>query len=64
MNIPPAIAGLLIVTLVSTIGAWFLSAGKTVEKPVRAMLFVAYFRMLAFAQLLLFGLVYFIKQHI
>jgi hypothetical protein len=59
----PAIIGLLILTLVSTLGAWWWSAGKTTEKPLRAMMFVGYFWLLAFAQLLLFGLIYTLWQH-
>lgn len=53
-----AIAGLLVIMAVSAlIGGW-LSGRKNVEKPVKVMMFVGYFWLLTFCQLLLAVLVY------
>ena len=57
------IIGLLAVIAVSAIGGWLLSFCKEVEKPVKVMLFVGYFWLLAFIQLLLVALAYFVWQH-
>jgi hypothetical protein len=54
------IAGLLIMLLLATVGGWFISARKQVEKPVKVMLFVLYFWVLAFVQIALFALGYFL----
>ena len=54
------IAGLLIMLLLAAVGAWFISARKQVEKPVKVMLFVLYFWVLAFVQIALFALGYFL----
>jgi hypothetical protein len=48
---------------ISALGGWRLVVGKTPEKPVKVMLFIVYFWLLAFAQLLLSGLAYTIWQH-
>ena len=55
-----AIAALLAVVALSALGGWLLSAGKAVEKPVKAMIFVGYFWLLAFVQLLLIASAYFV----
>lgn len=44
---------LLAVLLIATGLAWFLSRHKSLDKPVRVMLFVGYFWLAAFVQLLL-----------
>lgn len=44
---------LLAVLLIATGLAWFLSRHKTLDKPVRVMLFVGYFWLATFVQLLL-----------
>lgn len=59
----PAILTLLAVVAVSTLGGLLLIARKDAEKPVKAMLFVAYFWFLAFGQLLLLAGGYFVWQH-
>ncbi len=56
------IAVLLAVVAVSALGGWLLTFRKSVEKPVKAMLFVGYFWLLAFIQLLLVALAYFVWQ--
>lgn len=56
------IAGLLAVIAISATGGWWLSFRKEVEKPVKAMLFVGYFWLLAFVQLLLIAAAYFAWQ--
>lgn len=56
------IAGLLVVVAISALGGWLLTFRKAVEKPVKAMLFVGYFWLLAFIQLLLVALAYFAWQ--
>jgi len=54
------ILGLLAVMAVSAMGGWWLSFRKPVEKPVKVMMFVGYFWLLAFVQLLLVAGVYFV----
>ncbi len=56
------IAGLLVVVAISAFGGWMLIFRKAVEKPVKAMLFVGYFWLLAFVQLILAALAYFLWQ--
>jgi hypothetical protein len=56
------IAGLLAIVAVSVGGGWWLSFRKPVEKPVKVMMFVGYFWLLAFVQLLLVAGVYFVWQ--
>ena len=58
-----AIVGLLLIILISALGAWFLMANKAVEKPVKAMLFVGYFWLLAFTQMVLFTAIYYFWPH-
>ena len=60
---PIAIDALLIVIGLSALGGWLLIVGKEAEKPVKAMMFVAYFWMLAFSQLLLLAAGYYIWKH-
>jgi len=60
---PASIIALLLALVLSALGGWWLSAGKTTEKPVRVMMFVGYFWLLAFVQVLLIALAYFLKQH-
>ena len=50
---------LLVVLALSAIGGSWLSAGKTAERPVRVMMFVGYFWLLAFIQLLLLSAAYY-----
>ncbi|CAD6880475.1 hypothetical protein [Methylomonas albis] len=52
------IIGLLAVAAVSGLGGWLLSSKKSLETPVKIMMFVGYFWLLAFAQLLLIALCY------
>jgi len=60
MNV--AIACLLAIVAVSAVGGWLFCFRKAVEKPVKVMLFVGYFWLLAFVQLLLVALAYFAWQ--
>ncbi len=53
-----AIAGLLAIMAISTLIAGWLSGRKSAEKPVKVMMFVGYFWLLTFCQLLLAVLVY------
>ncbi|MDX8128858.1 hypothetical protein ACH5Y9_03075 [Methylomonas sp. BW4-1] len=57
------IIGLLVVAAVSGIGGWLVSSKQSQETPVKIMMFVGYFWLLAFAQLLLVALSYFGWQH-
>jgi hypothetical protein len=61
MNI--VIIGLLAVAAVSGLGGWLLSSKQSLETPVKIMMFVGYFWLLAFAQLLLIALSYLGWQH-
>lgn len=46
------IAILLAILLVSALCAWWLVSGKDAENPVKVMMFVGYFWLLTFVQLL------------
>jgi hypothetical protein len=52
------VIGLFIVILISTIAGWLISRSKQVEKPVKAMLFVLYFWVFVFIQLVIFSVLY------
>lgn len=54
------IAALLGMMLFATLVAWFVSARKQAEKPVKVMLFVLYFWGLVFLQIVLFALGYYL----
>jgi len=58
-----AMAGLLAIVVLSALGGWWFTVAKTVEKPVKVMMFVGYFWLLAFVQLSLFAAVYFFWRH-
>jgi len=60
MNI--AIVALLLILLVSALCGWWISSRKLAEKPVKIMMFIGYFWLLTFLQLLLFASLYFIQQ--
>ncbi|OAI20451.1 hypothetical protein A1359_03030 [Methylomonas lenta] len=53
---------LLGVLLISTGCSWWIIRRKVEEKPVKVMMFVGYFWLFTFGQLLLFTLLYFIYQ--
>ncbi|MDD4914298.1 MAG: hypothetical protein PHW13_04575 [Methylococcales bacterium] len=57
------IIGLLIVLSVAGLAAWRIAAGKAVDRPVKIMIFVGYFWLLAFVQLTLFAVIHFIQLH-
>ena len=57
-----AIFSLFGILMLSTLGGWWMSRRKLVEKPVKVMMFVGYFWLLTFIQLLLFAIVYFLWQ--
>lgn len=54
-----ALLGLLVVAAAL---AWLLIRDKTQETPVKVMMFVGYFWLITFLQLLAFGLVYFLAK--
>jgi len=56
------VAGLLIVIALSAFGGWLFTAGKAIEKPVKVMMFVGYFWLLAFVQLSLLAAIYYLWQ--
>jgi hypothetical protein len=56
MNI--AIAVLLAILLISAVVGWWLAGRKTQEAPVKIMMFVGYFWLSTFLQLLLAVLLY------
>jgi len=60
---PVAIEAIAIVVALSALGGWLFTAGKPLEKPVRVMMFVGYFWLLAFVQLSLIAMVYYIWRH-
>ena len=58
-----AILILLLVLLISAASAVWMIRRKSAEKAVKIMMFVGYFWMLTFLQLLLIALLYFVRQH-
>jgi len=52
------VIGLLFLLLIATFSGWFFTRTKTVDKPVKVMLFVLYFWISAFIQLIVFALIY------
>lgn len=60
---PVAILILLAVMLVSASSAVWMIGRKDAEKAVKIMMFVGYFWLLTFLQLLLIALAYFVRQH-
>jgi uncharacterized membrane protein YedE/YeeE len=58
-----ALLGLLLMLVVSAVCSWWLAVRKTTEKPVRAMIFIGYFWLLSFVQIMLAVLVYLAWQH-
>lgn len=60
---PNAIVILITLLFVAAVIAWQLARRKASERPVRVMLFVAYFWLLAFAEVMLAVLAYLGWQH-
>lgn len=60
MNV--AIVALLVVLGIAGLIALLLIRGKSQDKPVKVMMFVGYFWLITFLQLLAFGLVYFVAK--
>gem|GEM_PF-1975949 len=54
----PTIIVVLCFLLVSVLSGWFFSQSKDVEKPVKAMLFVLYFWVSFFVELVIFAGLY------
>ena len=52
------VIGLMVIILISTGAGWFFSHAKEVEKPVKVMLFVLYFWLFVFIQLVVFAVLY------
>lgn len=63
MTADQVVTSLLAVASVSSLIAGWLSFTKPVEKPVKVMLFVGYFWLSAFLQLLLLAGIYYVWQH-
>lgn len=57
-----AIVTLLVVLGIAGLIALLLIRGKSQDKPVKVMMFVGYFWLITFLQLLAFGLVYFVAK--
>jgi hypothetical protein len=57
-----AIVALLVVLGIAGLIALLLIRGKSQDKPVKVMMFVGYFWLITFLQLLAFGLVYFLAK--
>ncbi|NOR69031.1 MAG: hypothetical protein GQ532_04950 [Methylomarinum sp.] len=52
------VIGVLGVIFISTVAGWLFSRPKKVEKPVKVMLFVLYFWVSFFVQLVTFAMLY------
>jgi len=55
-----ALIGLLAVLAISATAGWLMVGNKQQDKPVRVMMFVGYFWLLTFLQLMLFAAGYFL----
>jgi len=53
------IIGLLVIILISTVASWFFSFSKQSENPIKVMLFVLYFWVFLFIQLIVFAILYY-----
>ncbi|QWF71671.1 hypothetical protein KEF85_04125 [Methylomonas paludis] len=60
---PLAIQGILLIVTLAALGGWYLTHGKAQDTPVKVMMFVGYFWLLAFLQLLLFAAGYYLRQY-
>lgn len=61
---PGAIAILLLILAISSLCGWWLSSRKTAERPLKIMMFIGYFWLVTFVQILLFAALYFVEQRI
>ena len=52
------VIGLMVLISISTAAGWFFSHAKEAEKPVKVMLFVLYFWLFVFIQLVVFAVLY------
>jgi len=52
------VIGILVLISISTAAGWFFSHAKEAEKPVKVMLFVLYFWLFFFVQVVIFALLY------
>lgn len=52
------VIGILVLISISTAAGWFFSHAKVAEKPVKVMLFVLYFWLFLFVQVVIFALLY------
>ena len=52
------VIGLIILISISTLAGWFFSHAKDAEKAVKVMLFVLYFWLFFFIQVMVFGVLY------
>lgn len=59
---PVAITALLLILMLSAVLGWLQVRRKVVERPVKIMMFVGYFWLNTFLQLLLVSGVYFLNQ--
>jgi hypothetical protein len=59
---PSAIAILLLILVISSLCGWWLSSRKPVERPLKIMMFIGYFWLVTFVQILLFAALYFVEQ--
>jgi hypothetical protein len=59
---PGPIAILLLILVISSLCGWWLSSRKQLEKPVKIMMFIGYFWLVTFLQILLFAALYFVEQ--
>jgi len=60
---PFAISALLIILFIAGLSGWWWAGRKTQEKPIRLMLFIGYFWLLTFIQIMLAVLGYLGWQH-
>ena len=58
INMSTTVIGLIILISISTFAGWFFSHAKDAEKPVKVMLFVLYFWLFIFVQVMVFAVLY------
>jgi hypothetical protein len=52
------VLGIILIIFISTIASWFFCRSKKAETPVKVMIFILYFWLFVFIQLIFFAVLY------